>query len=360
MNVSLLTIVFTLACCTAICQQKNPGMDKAATQPSQSKGEVKWYSIEEAMELTKKQPKKIFVKLYTSWCGWCKVMDTKTFSNAEIAQFLNTNYYPVKFNAESMDTVHFRDTIFINRAAADTTIKRKRSTHDFTIYLLRDVIKQRGRIGYPSISFLDEKGNQIFGSSGFLAPKDLQPLLHYTVNNVFYSTPYQEFRKYWDSTFHAKTPFIKHNVKWYTLNGAVNAAKKEPKKIYVDISHDWCFLCKMLYQTTYNDSTVAQYLNEHFYPVRLDAFSRDTIRYNGNTFTNNGSQPGYHQLAVSFLQGKMYVPAAVYIGPNSEMITAVPGYKTPDEILPILEFFGEDHYQTTQWQEFIKAYNKNK
>ncbi len=36
--------------------------------------EVKWLSWEEAAKLaeTDKNPKKIFVDVYTDWCGWCK------------------------------------------------------------------------------------------------------------------------------------------------------------------------------------------------------------------------------------------------------------------------------------------------
>ena len=38
--------------------------------------------------------------IYTDWCGPCKLMDKNTFQNPDVAQYLNNNFYAVKFNAE--------------------------------------------------------------------------------------------------------------------------------------------------------------------------------------------------------------------------------------------------------------------
>jgi uncharacterized protein YyaL (SSP411 family) len=62
-------------------------------------GLVKWLTFEEAIALHKENPKKVLIDLYTDWCGWCKVMDRETYSNAEISTYINENFYPIKFNA---------------------------------------------------------------------------------------------------------------------------------------------------------------------------------------------------------------------------------------------------------------------
>ena len=63
--------------------------------------EVNWISMDKAQEL-QKVPKNIMMDVYTDWCGPCKLMDKNTFQNPDVANFLNENFYAVKFNAEEI------------------------------------------------------------------------------------------------------------------------------------------------------------------------------------------------------------------------------------------------------------------
>lgn len=51
---------------------------------------IRWYSIEEAVELNSKSKakdkKKFFIDVYTDWCGWCKKMDANTFTDPVIVK----------------------------------------------------------------------------------------------------------------------------------------------------------------------------------------------------------------------------------------------------------------------------------
>jgi len=60
--------------------------------------EVNWLTWNEAAELaaTDKNPKKVFIDVYTDWCGWCKKMDKDTFQNPTVAAYMSENYYMVK------------------------------------------------------------------------------------------------------------------------------------------------------------------------------------------------------------------------------------------------------------------------
>lgn len=102
--------------------------------PSAVKEEIKWVSLEEAEKLVKKEPKKIFVDVYTNWCGWCKVMDRNTFSDPDIIAYVNKNYYAVKLNAE--DNTPFK---FMGKTYTGPEITRA-----FQV------------TGFPTIVFLDE------------------------------------------------------------------------------------------------------------------------------------------------------------------------------------------------------------
>ena len=67
--------------------------------------QINWVSLEEAVELQKKTPKKIMMDVYTNWCGPCKMLDKNTFQNKDVADYINKNYYAVKFNAEGNDEI---------------------------------------------------------------------------------------------------------------------------------------------------------------------------------------------------------------------------------------------------------------
>jgi uncharacterized protein YyaL (SSP411 family) len=47
---------------------------------------VNWVTFEQAVELSKKDKRKVFIDVYTDWCGWCKVMDKNTFSDPKVAK----------------------------------------------------------------------------------------------------------------------------------------------------------------------------------------------------------------------------------------------------------------------------------
>jgi thioredoxin-related protein len=95
MRKRIIYFAFTLTSLLFIIISSNGYAEKTEKQG------IKWLSIEEAEKLNKKNPKPIFVDVFTDWCGWCKKMDQSTFSDPSIIEYVSKNYYAVKLNAES-------------------------------------------------------------------------------------------------------------------------------------------------------------------------------------------------------------------------------------------------------------------
>lgn len=57
-------------------------------------------TFDEALKASAEQGKPIFMDAYTTWCHWCKELDKKTFSDAEVVAYLNENFINLKMDME--------------------------------------------------------------------------------------------------------------------------------------------------------------------------------------------------------------------------------------------------------------------
>ncbi|HUW05915.1 MAG TPA: DUF255 domain-containing protein [Williamwhitmania sp.] len=146
-------------------------------------------------------------------------------------------------------------------------------------------------------------------------------------------------------------------IKWHTIQDALELNKTAPKKIFIDVYTDWCHYCKMMDQNTFTDSSVANYINKHFYAVKFNAEGKDPVVFEGKTFENkNTGSRSPHEFAIALLQGQLSYPSSAYLNEQDQLLTAVPGYRTPEQIAPILIYFGEDYYKKENFQDFMKIY----
>lgn len=74
------------------------------TEPNET---VNWISLDEAQQLTKENPKTIFIDFTAAWCGWCKVMDKNTFADSDVAAYMNEHYYSVRLDYDSKEQLDF-------------------------------------------------------------------------------------------------------------------------------------------------------------------------------------------------------------------------------------------------------------
>ena len=128
--------------------------------------EIKWMTFDQAIAAQKKKPKKIFIDVYTNWCGPCKMLANNTFKNKDLVKYVNDNYYAVKFNGEGNEVANYKGQKFENKA-------------------------------YPTMVFLDENNDLITGITGYMSPTQLELYLKMFNNNDYKKiTTQQEFQVY--------------------------------------------------------------------------------------------------------------------------------------------------------------------
>jgi thioredoxin-related protein len=130
--------------------------------------EIKWMSLDEALAKQKKNAKPIFMDVYTDWCGPCKYLDANTFQDESIANYVNDNYYPVKFNAEGNSSVTYKGKTYTN-PGFEPNRKGRGAAHEFTKFLEVQ--------GYPSMYIIDKSGNLKSPIVGYQTPDQLLPQL---------------------------------------------------------------------------------------------------------------------------------------------------------------------------------------
>lgn len=146
---------------------------------------VNWMSFEEAVEKSKTDKKKIFIDVYTDWCGWCKVMDKNTFSQPEIAKYLNDNFYAVKLDAEQREDIEFRGHTFKFIESG------RRGYHELAASLLQN------KLSYPTVVFLDEDFNMIQPLPGYHKPDFFEKVVKYYGGDHFRNTSWKD----WEAGF---------------------------------------------------------------------------------------------------------------------------------------------------------------
>jgi thioredoxin-related protein len=174
-----ISFVWTLFSC-------NANTTESQTETNTPNG-IKWMTFEEAVKKaeTDKNPKNIFIDFYTSWCGWCKVMDKQTFTDPNVIELMNKYFYPVKFDAEGKDPITFKGQQFV------FVPEGRNGYHQLAAEFMQ------GKMSYPTFMFLNPKFEVITPISGFVKPEDFEPIVNFLGQNKYLdpNNKWEDFQK---------------------------------------------------------------------------------------------------------------------------------------------------------------------
>jgi thioredoxin-related protein len=132
---------------------------QAATS-SRDDAKINWSSYADAQKAGT-NGRKYFIYFYSEHCGYCKRLESKTFTNKAVIDYINTNYSPVLVNAGTE----------------------------------RSLATRFGIQGVPDLRFLSPKGENIARWPGYIESERLLILLRYISTDSYKSMNFDDFAK---------------------------------------------------------------------------------------------------------------------------------------------------------------------
>ncbi|MEC9209909.1 MAG: thioredoxin family protein [Bacteroidota bacterium] len=93
------------------------------------KNEIDWISLEKAKVLSKQHNEKILIFFYKKNCEYCEKMKKETLSDPSVIQMINNNFFPVKIDSRTKDTIMYNGKAYGNQQPASSG--RHDWRHDF-------------------------------------------------------------------------------------------------------------------------------------------------------------------------------------------------------------------------------------
>lgn len=157
---------------------------------------INWMSMNEALAAQKENPKKIFMDVYTDWCGPCKLLDRNTLQHKDVVKFVNKHFYAVKFNAEGTEEITYQDFTYTNPNYNPD--RRGRNSQHLFAHALKIT-------GYPTMVFFDEKSDVISPIVGYKTAEQLEIYLKMIASDdykeVTTNEDWKEYQQNFKGTF---------------------------------------------------------------------------------------------------------------------------------------------------------------
>ena len=161
-RIILFAVGFLLVCPVIMAE------NKLKKEPAKE-AHINWLTIDELQVKMREKPKKVYMDMYTDWCGWCKKMEASTFSNPDVIKYMNEHFYCVRFNAERRDTFRFMGKQYY--------FEPEKKVNNLAFELMR------GQLSYPTSIFFEELFQNAQPVAGYQDVKGMELLLKFFGEN---------------------------------------------------------------------------------------------------------------------------------------------------------------------------------
>ena len=120
---------------------------------------LEWMPYAKGMEEGKTAGRKIMVNFWAGWCRYCAKMDSETFADQDVADYLQKNFVSIRVDADTAKELA-------------------------AMYEVR---------GLPTTVFLEPNGDVIAPVSGYSPPEQFLPILKYLHTGAYKNMTYPEF-----------------------------------------------------------------------------------------------------------------------------------------------------------------------
>jgi len=136
-------------------------------------------------------------------------------------------------------------------------------------------------------------------------------------------------------------------VRWWSFNSGIEAAKRQQKPIVVDFYADWCHWCKVMEKSTFGDPAISRKLNSQYIAVKIDTQKNEQIVYRGVAYT---------PLTFAQAVGVEGLPTVLFLDKNGNVITRLGGYIRPHTFTAILDYIRDECYlQHVPFKDYVSG-----
>ena len=126
---------------------------------------VAWTKFDDLADSIAKEKKPIIVKIETPWCDYSKLMDARVYGKSRFVKRVGKNYYFVKLNAVSKQTINFR-----NKEYKYIQFSETKGMHA----LAKELAEVGGVLRYPTTVVLNSDFTQNKRIVGYLNKRDFR------------------------------------------------------------------------------------------------------------------------------------------------------------------------------------------